>query len=81
MQGHPETEWGEIVVAAAAAEGAASARDRGVARGDRIQVIRMGIARLGRVEFVSALQILVKWDDGGSSGLRLDRGHRFKLID
>jgi hypothetical protein len=42
-------------------------------KGDRIEVRRSGVVRLGTVQFVSDLQILVKWDDGSSSGLRVDR--------
>jgi len=49
-------------------------------KGDRIEVRRSGVARLGTVQFVSDLQILVKWDDGASSGLRVDRD-AFRLLD
>lgn len=42
-------------------------------KGDRIEVRRSGVARCGTVQFVSDLQILVKWDDGSSSGLRIGR--------
>ena len=41
-------------------------------KGDRIEVRRSGVARKGTVQFVSDLQLLVKWDDGSSSGLRVD---------
>ena len=40
----------------------------------------MGISHCGRVEFVSALQVLVKWDDGRSTGLRLDRRVIFRIL-
>ena len=52
-----------------------------VVRGDRIVVMRMGLARYGRVEFVTTLQVFGKWDDGRSTGLRLDRGMRFHRVD
>jgi hypothetical protein len=37
--------------------------------GDEIIVVRAGISRSGRVQYADQLQILVKWDDGGSSSL------------
>lgn len=67
-------------MAALAAAGTAEAAGRTVARGDRIEVVRMGISHRGRVEFVSALQVLVKWDDGRSTGLRLDRRVIFRIL-
>jgi len=63
-----------------AAAAARQVADRTVMRGDRIETVRMGVAQCGHVEFVSALQVLVKWDNGRSSGLRLDRGDQFRLV-
>jgi hypothetical protein len=40
--------------------------------GDEISVVRTGVGRRGRVCYVDQLQVLVKWDDGGSSSLRVD---------
>jgi hypothetical protein len=42
-------------------------------RGDRIEVVRTGVKRRGQVWYADQLQILVKWDDGTSSSLRI--GH------
>ena len=41
--------------------------------GQRIALTRAGIKRCGTVHYADALQILVKWDDGGSSSLRVGR--------
>ncbi len=41
-------------------------------RGDRIEQTRLGIRRTGTVWYADQLQLLVKWDEGGSSSLRLD---------
>lgn len=40
-------------------------------KGDRIAQRRTGITRVGRVWYADELQVLVKWDDGTSSSLRL----------
>jgi hypothetical protein len=40
-------------------------------RGDEIEVRRTGVNRHGRVQYADHVQILVKWNDGGSSSLRL----------
>jgi hypothetical protein len=42
-------------------------------RGDRVAQLRTGIRRVGRVWYVDDLQVLVKWEDGGSSSLRVGR--------
>lgn len=48
-------------------------------RGDEIVVRRTGISRRGRVYYADQVQMLVKWDDGGSSSLRI--GHTpFEVI-
>jgi hypothetical protein len=48
-------------------------------RGDRIELLqpRMGVRVRGTVFYSDQLQILVKWDDGRSEGLRpgIDRFH------
>jgi hypothetical protein len=48
-------------------------------KGDRIEIRRSGVARRGTVQFVSDLQILVKWDDGSSGGLRIGR-HEYRVF-
>ena len=40
-------------------------------RGDRIEQTRLGIRRTGTVWYADQLQLLVKWDEGGSSSLTL----------
>ena len=48
-------------------------------RGDEIVVRRNGLNRRGRVEYADQIQILVKWNAGGSSSLRI--GHTpFEVI-
>lgn len=47
---------------------------------DRIEMLRAGIARQGTVHYADELQVLVKWDDGRSSSLRMDRV-RFKILE
>lgn len=37
--------------------------------GDRVAEWRTGVRRLGRVCYADRLQVLVKWDEGGSSSL------------
>ena len=39
--------------------------------GDDITVVRAGVTRRGHVHYADQLQVLVKWDDGGSSSLRI----------
>ena len=41
--------------------------------GDRVEVIRTGISLRGKVQYADWLQVLVKWDDGSSSSLRVGR--------
>jgi hypothetical protein len=40
-------------------------------RGDRVEQLRSGIRRVGRVWYADDLQVLVKWEDGRSSSLRI----------
>jgi hypothetical protein len=42
-------------------------------RGDRIERTRLGVTTRGTVQYADQLQILVKWDDGRSSSLRVGR--------
>ena len=42
-------------------------------RGDRVEQHRIGVTRLGVVWYADQLQVLVKWQDGTSSSLRLGR--------
>lgn len=39
--------------------------------GDRIEQTRLGVRRTGTVWYADQLQVLVRWDEGGSSSLRL----------
>jgi hypothetical protein len=41
--------------------------------GDQVEQTRAGITRIGRVWYADQLQVLVKWDDGKSSSLRIGR--------
>jgi hypothetical protein len=51
-------------------------------RGDRIELLspRMGVRVRGTVFYSDQLQILVKWDDGRSEGLR-PGSDRFRIIE
>jgi len=40
--------------------------------GDRLMAAARGRVRRGTVQYADELQILVKWDDGSSSSLRVD---------
>jgi len=42
-------------------------------KGDHVEQRRLGIRRLGVVWYSDQLQVLVKWEDGTSSSLRLGR--------
>ena len=42
-------------------------------KGDQVEQIRAGVTRLGHVWYSDQLQVLVKWEDGTSSSLRLGR--------
>jgi hypothetical protein len=48
--------------------------------GDDIEMLRTGVSRRGRVWYADQLQILVKWDDGKSSSLRIGEG-QFRIIE
>jgi hypothetical protein len=52
-------------------------------KGDRIELIlpRMGMPVRGTVFHVDQLQILVKWDDGRSEGLRPNVADRFRIVE
>jgi hypothetical protein len=52
-------------------------------KGDRIELIlpRLGVPVRGTVYHVDDLQILVKWDDGRSQGLRPDFADRFRIAE
>jgi hypothetical protein len=39
--------------------------------GDRVERRRAGVAQRGTVHYADELQMLVKWDDGSSSSLRV----------
>jgi hypothetical protein len=42
-------------------------------KGDRLEHRRLGVVRAGCVWYADQLQVLVKWDDGTSSSLRIGR--------
>ncbi len=49
-------------------------------KGDRIELVRFGVWRLGTVHYADQLQLLVEWDGGGAASLR--RGvDRYRIID
>jgi hypothetical protein len=48
--------------------------------GDRIEVVRAGIASRGQVHYADHLQVLVKFDDGRSASLRIGRDH-LRILD
>jgi hypothetical protein len=41
--------------------------------GDRVERRRAGVSLRGTVQYADRIQILVKWDDGSSSSLRVGR--------
>jgi hypothetical protein len=47
--------------------------------GDRVERRRAGIAQCGTVHYADELQILVKWDDGSSSSLRVGQ-YRIRIL-
>ena len=47
--------------------------------GDRVERRRAGIAHCGTVHYADELQILVKWDDGSSSSLRVGQS-RIRIL-
>jgi hypothetical protein len=47
--------------------------------GDRVTRARAGVTQRGTVHYADEIQVLVKWEDGSSSSLRVDRD-RFQVI-
>lgn len=47
--------------------------------GDRVERRRAGIAQYGTVHYADELQMLVKWDDGSSSSLRIGQ-NRIRIL-
>ena len=43
-------------------------------KGDRVEHVRNGVTVSGRIFYADQLQVLVKWDNGSSSSLRVDKG-------
>ena len=48
--------------------------------GDRVEVVRAGVASRGRVFYADQLQVLIKWNDGRSASLRVGRD-TFRILD
>jgi hypothetical protein len=48
--------------------------------GDRVERVRAGVSQRGTVHYADQLQALIKWDDGSSSSLRLDR-YRLRIVE
>jgi hypothetical protein len=48
-------------------------------KGDQVELRRMGISRRGHVWYADHIQVLVKWEDGNSSSLRVGRD-RFLVL-
>jgi hypothetical protein len=48
-------------------------------KGERVERRRSGVGLRGTVCYSDQLQLLVKWDDGLSSSLRVDKGHPWPL--
>jgi hypothetical protein len=40
-------------------------------KGERLEIRRLGLILRGTVLYADQVQVLVKWDDGGSSSLRV----------
>ena len=47
--------------------------------GDRVERRFAGVSQSGTVHYADQLQVLVKWDDGSSSSLRVGI-HHFKVV-
>jgi len=43
-------------------------------KGEKIERVRNGVTVSGKISYADELQVLVKWDDGSSSSLRVDKG-------
>jgi hypothetical protein len=48
--------------------------------GDRVEISRTGVSTRGTVHYADEIQVLVKWDDGSSSSLRVGRD-RFEIAE
>lgn len=51
----------------------ASSRSSRPRSGDRVERRSAGVSQYGTVHYADEIQALVKWDNGASSSLRLDR--------
>jgi hypothetical protein len=43
-------------------------------KGEKVERVRNGVTVRGKILYADELQVLVKWDDGSSSSLRVDKG-------
>jgi hypothetical protein len=48
--------------------------------GDRVEIRRRGVSTRGIVHYADEIQVLVKWDDGSSSSLRVGRD-KFEIAE
>ena len=48
--------------------------------GDRVAGAKGGRVQFGTVQYADELQVLIKWDDGSSSSLRVGQD-RFRVIE
>ena len=48
-------------------------------RGDRVAQMRCGVQRIGTVWYSDQIQVLVRWDEGTSSSLRLESDELYVL--
>jgi hypothetical protein len=47
--------------------------------GDRVERRRAGVTQSGTVQYADQIQVLVKWDDGSSGSLLVDRD-QFRVV-
>jgi hypothetical protein len=48
--------------------------------GERVEISRTGVSMRGIIHYADEIQVLVKWDDGSSSSLRVGRD-KFEIVE